>query len=121
MAGEVKKVKPEKEKDKDKVVLGCILVGGAIAGLIAFLRRTDDQDEDENGNGDGDGVSEYTDMSGYIRDSQTLEPISEVVVEVVGVTSTQTNENGRYTIRGVPNGSYPVTFSHPDYETVELS
>lgn len=119
----------EVKKDKNKVVLACLLVGGSIAALIAFLIRTADQDGDENGNGDengdGDGdengISEYTNMSGYIRDSQTLEPISEVVVEVVGVTSTQTNENGHYTIFGIPNGSYPVTFSHPDYETVELS
>lgn len=58
-------------------------------------------------------------MVGSVVDAETSEPISGVLVEIVGLTSTTTAGDGTYSITNIPPGSYTVRFSHPDYETVE--
>ena len=58
-------------------------------------------------------------LLGVVTDADTTAPISSVLVEVVGVTSTSTASDGTYSISGIPAGTYTVRFSHPDYVTIE--
>jgi len=58
-------------------------------------------------------------LVGQVIDAQTSEPISGVLVEILGLISTNTGVDGTYGITGIPLGSYTIRFSHPDYQTVE--
>jgi len=58
-------------------------------------------------------------LQGIVVDADTSLAIAGVVVEVVGLESTNTGVDGIYSIIKIPPGSYTVRFSHPDYETVE--
>jgi len=113
------KVKTKEEKDKDKAILAGFILGGSILGML-LLRRSAGGEEPPNGNGNGVEPGEYTDLFGHVANIQTKLPIEGVTVEVVGFGSTLTNEDGQYMLLGIPNGTYTVRFSHPEYETVEL-
>jgi len=58
-------------------------------------------------------------LLGTVIDVGTNLPISGVLVEVVGLTSTTTLADGSYQIIDIPPGIYIVRFSHPDYQTLE--
>jgi hypothetical protein len=58
-------------------------------------------------------------LVGQVVDAISALPISGVLVEILGLTSTSTSGNGTYSIINIPPGSYTVRFSHPDYQTVE--
>ena len=63
-------------------------------------------------------------LMGQVVDANTALPIGGVLVEmrpqglIPIIFFTTTASNGRYRIDGIPPGSYTVTFSHPNYQTV---
>lgn len=59
-------------------------------------------------------------LSGEVTDADTGQPITLVLVEIVGVASTTTDNTGHYLITDIPQGTYTVRFSHPQYMTTEL-
>jgi hypothetical protein len=66
-------------------------------------------------------ASSLAELSGLVINADTGNPIldGQVLVEVIGVGSTNTDETGHYLITGIPPGTYPVRISHPQYETAE--
>jgi len=58
-------------------------------------------------------------LFGQVVDAETGDPIVGALVEMLGLTSTNTGVDGTYSITNIPPGSYTIRFSHPDYETVE--
>lgn len=65
-------------------------------------------------------VSALATLSGEVTDADTGQPITDVLVEIVGVASAATDNTGHYLITDIPSGTYTVRFSHPQYITTEL-
>lgn len=60
-------------------------------------------------------------LYGQVVDAHTGLPISGVSVILIPLEMIEvfTGSDGRYTVGGIPPGTYTVRFSHPDYQTVE--
>lgn len=71
---------------------------------------------------------ELATLHGVVTDSDTGSAIASVLVEVItsptngiGIRlSTHTDFNGNYEITDIPLGTYDITFSHVDYETLVI-
>jgi len=59
-------------------------------------------------------------LQGFVTDADTSAPIYNVRVEVGGSLSTSTDTDGFYMVPNIPPGNYAVSFSHPNYETIEF-
>ena len=57
-------------------------------------------------------------LSGTILDAETDKPVSGAGVKINNVTLT-TVEDGYYEFKEIGSGKFPITVTHPDYETRE--
>lgn len=63
----------------------------------------------------------FVNIHGLVSDSETLSPISNVLVQILG-TELSTYTSGHYynyTIYDVPAGTYTISFTHPDYTEIQ--
>jgi hypothetical protein len=63
------------------------------------------------------GFAQLTTVQGVVKDSQTLEPMSEVVVEIEGsILSTTTNQQGEFSFSAdVPDGNQTLILTKTNY------
>lgn len=64
--------------------------------------------------------AERANLSGVVLNPSGIEPLAGAEVRLVGTQhSTETGEDGTFTLSGLSEGVYAVAFSHPSFPTVE--
>lgn len=59
-------------------------------------------------------------LRGVVRDSNTLNPLSNVYLAISGIQSTYTNEDGSYILRFLPEGSYQLQVRKDSYQNENI-
>jgi hypothetical protein len=57
-------------------------------------------------------------LEGYITDKDTGQPVAGALVQVGDVASGYSGSDGKYSVSGIPVGTYTIQVSAPGYQTL---
>ena len=97
------KTQEEEKRDKAALIILPIFLGGAAAWY--FFSRKVSADPNK------------AILFGTVTDADNGQPVKDVAVNCNGYTG-KTDSQGDYNIINIEPGTYPVQFSHPNYEPV---